>query len=178
MLQKLLILFALIITLQVNPVLAQQGCEWTTNQNGTWYRCPPGIEPSNPPPPPGTNYTEGAGVGCIDPRFGGISTGCYCCSCNGTCGGGGATPSGNNCPIGYVYNECASGTNTCVPGEKWSNCKTGSDTRVWGQVPKSCRTETPSRFGSDCVGGYEPDWYNDCLNNRQVPSTCFQGKHF
>ncbi len=46
--------------------------------------------------------TCGAGSGCG-------STGCYNCASQGNCQGGGSTPSGNNCPHGQVWNDCASG---------------------------------------------------------------------
>ena len=46
--------------------------------------------------------TCGAGSGCGP-------TGCYNCADQGTCNGNGSTPSGNNCPHGQVWNDCASG---------------------------------------------------------------------
>lgn len=92
----------------------------TDDQTGWWF-----CEDAN-----GNSYKPtcadiggcGVGSGCIDPRFGeGFSTGCYNCAAMGNCGGGGATPTGTNCPMGYVYSECATGSNTCVGGIVWND---------------------------------------------------------
>lgn len=103
--------------------------------------------------------TCGAGSGCGP-------TGCYNCASQGNCQGGGGTPSGNNCPAGQVWNDCASGTNTCVPGEKWNACKTGSNTITnCRQVPNCNTTCTDQGVWSDCTGGNNPTyscWQESC----------------
>lgn len=132
------------------------------------------------------SQTCGAGSGC------GL-TGCYNCASQGNCGGGGTTPQGNSCPVGYVWNDCATGDNTCVPGEKWSDCKTGSnniqcrteydgcaiDTRTYETCPNCWNT---SCWSDTCQGGMRctnsncrSEWYFTCTARDEWTGECWDG---
>ena len=101
------VIFVLIVCLfglGVSGVFA--GC--TTAKDG-WITCSSG--PGSPEIRPrtcdqlGGTGTCGAGIGCGP-------TGCFDCTKNNNCNAGGSTPSGNNCPSGSVWNDCATGENT------------------------------------------------------------------
>lgn len=103
MLKKLLLLvlcFGILILLRPNPVSAI--CSWRldplTGLN-TWWKCTG--EPVPKCIQDGGTIQCGTGVGCGP-------TGCYDCATSGTCNGNGGTPSGNNCPPGRAWDDCAS----------------------------------------------------------------------
>ena len=81
------------------PVFAKADC--VTGPDG-WIVCDSGRATTCDQLSGNGTETCGAGSGCGP-------TGCYNCASQGNCQGGGSTPSGNNCPHGQVWNDCASG---------------------------------------------------------------------
>ena len=186
--KKLFILLAFLLFLFFGRTIVSAACVtgpngwiYCDNDNGSQVRATTCGQLSGV----GTD-TCGAGSGCG-------STGCYNCASQGNCGGGGTTPQGNNCPAGYVYNDCATGNNTCIPGEKWSDCKTGSnniqcrteyndcatDTRTYEECPNcwntSCWGDT-CQGGMQCSGGrYEFGWDFVCTARDDWTGECWDG---